>query len=165
MASKSEKRRVVGVVVVYMRHATKPKLLLLASAWAGCCRVAVRSGSQYPSYRFYEPHLRGFDPCDGPMCIEPTCALAIAGTRGVNLKTRGAHANRIPRLGLDEPRPAHSEVGVDRGSYWRGGGLPDLTATQYPDGTYIKHHKSGQFSLFEGTKNGTKDAIEARMQL
>ena len=36
--------------------------------------VAVRSSSQYPSYRFYERHLRGFDPCDGPMCIEPTCA-------------------------------------------------------------------------------------------
>ena len=32
--------------------------------------VAVKSSSQYPAYRFYERHLRGFDPCDGPMCIE-----------------------------------------------------------------------------------------------
>ena len=36
--------------------------------------LAVSSGSQYPSYRFYERHLRGFDPFDGPMCIESTCA-------------------------------------------------------------------------------------------
>ena len=36
--------------------------------------VVVKSSGQYPAYRFYERHLRGFDPFDGPMCKESTCA-------------------------------------------------------------------------------------------
>jgi len=48
------------------------------------------------------------------------------------LKIRGAHANRSARLGLDQPRPAHSEVGVDRGPYQREEGLLDLTANPMP---------------------------------
>ena len=62
-------------------------------------------------------------PCElAPTSKYPRFDLAIGGAGGANLKIRGAHANRSPRLGLDQPRPAHSEVGVDRDSYWRGGG-------------------------------------------
>ena len=36
--------------------------------------VVVKTSSQFHSYKFYERHLRGFDPFDGPMCIESTRA-------------------------------------------------------------------------------------------
>ena len=63
------------------------------------------------------------------------------------MKTRGAHANRSPRLGLDQPRPAHSEVGVDRGSYQREGGLPDLGATPCLSADLITQRRYTTFLL------------------
>ena len=45
-----------------------------SSRYAGETGVGIKSGGQYPAYRFYERPLRGFDPFDGPMCIESTCA-------------------------------------------------------------------------------------------
>ena len=57
-------------------------------------------------------------PCElAPTSKYPRFDLAIAGTREADLKNPRCPREPQPRLGLDQPRPAHSEVGVDRGSY------------------------------------------------
>ena len=57
-------------------------------------------------------------PCElAPTPKYPRFDLAIAGTRGVNLKNTRFPREPQPPLGLDQPRPAHSEVGADRGSH------------------------------------------------